>query len=333
MGGLKVNPGDLIAVADAYAELSRRLPHRTARTVEEIQNVLATHGTMGYPVAVGIARATAPAASEVEALSGEFADYSQRFDDSAGQYVAEDRVAAVSFKTAPPDDVVGDQDGTDGEDGEDGEDDRDDDRRPDAPVQGPAAPMTDPSVSRWDGAPPAGQSDGTGFWGVDMSRPAPTPDPLPAPAPHRSRPPCADLTGPSSGVVTVGGDSPQQPDAVGFDLQHTYRFRISGSEFTGQTQMVHIDGKWYQAQWHSYTYEMNRIPVVSGAGQIPALQLPIMSEANTWTPVNLGQVMVESSTHPGATLYLPDPFGVPVKVEDGGLLVNRPVVPIMTSGR
>ncbi len=327
MGGLNVNPRDLIAVADAYAELSRRLPQLASRTVEEMQNVLATHGPMGYPVAAGIASGTGPAVGELESLAGKFADYSQRFDGSAGEYAAEDRAAAMDFKTAPPPDSVGD-----GDDGGDGDDTEHEDRRPGAVVEGPVAPMLDPSVSRWDGQPPAGHSDATGFWGVDMSRPSLTPDPLPAPAPYRARPPCAEVNGPSSGVVTVGGDSPQQPEAVGFDLQHTYRFRISGSEFTGQTQMVQIDGKWYQAQWHSYTYEMNKIPVVSGAGQIPALQLPIMSEANKWTPVSVGQIMTESSTHPGGTLYLPNPFGDPVKVEHGGLILKQPVVPIMTSG-
>lgn len=198
---------------------------------------------------------------------------------------------------------------------------------------GPVAPIPDPSGTRWDGPSPAGEAENTGFWALDLSRASPTGAPLPAPWPYRSGPPpCAVLEGPSSGVLTVGGDSPQNDEAFGFNLQNTYKFRISGTQFTGLTRMVQIDGQCYQAQWQSYTYEMNKIPVVAGAGQIPALQLPIMSQANKWTPVTIGQIMQENSMYPGGTFYLPNPFGDPLRAVGGQLILKNPVVPIMTAG-
>lgn len=133
-------------------------------------------------------------------------------------------------------------------------------------------------------------------------------------------------------VLTVNGQSAQYNDGVGFEMQNAYKFRISGTEFTGQTQMVQLGDTWYQAQWQNYSYEMNKIPVISGSGQIPALQLPIMSEANQWTPVSLGQIVQESGMYPSGTFYLPNAFGDPLHVVGGTLELDTPVVPVMTSG-
>jgi uncharacterized protein YukE len=198
-----------------------------------------------------------------------------------------------------------------------------------------AVPNGIPPAGRWDGPPPAGEVKGTGYWAVDTSRPSGSSTPLPAPAPYESGPPCATdavLTGPPSGVLTVGGDSPQKEDANGFDLQNTYRFRVAGEEFRGVTKMVEIDGKWYQAQWQSYQYEMNKIPVVQGSGDLGGLTLPVMSEANEWTPVTLGQIIRESEQHPGGPLYIPDAKGSSVQVIGGQLITDAPVVPVMRSG-
>lgn len=199
--------------------------------------------------------------------------------------------------------------------------------------EGPAAPLPDPSATRYDGPPPAGAAGGTGYWAVDTSRPVKTGTPLPAPAPYRSAPPpCSNLEGATSGVLTVSGASPQKDDALGFDLENTYKFRISGTEFGGQTQMVQIDGQWYQAQWQSYTYEMNKIPVVTGSGQIPSMQLPVMSQADEWNPVSLTQIMHENAKYSGGTFYLPNAFGDRLEVVDGALQLKTPVVPVMTRG-
>lgn len=94
------------------------------------------------------------------------------------------------------------------------------------------------------------------------------------------------------------------------------------------------------ASWHvrhphgsfDVSYEMNKIPVISGSGQIPTLQVPIMSEANQWTPVSPGQIMQEGAMYPSGTFYLPNAFGDPLQVVGGAPKLDAPVVPVMTSG-
>ena len=192
----------------------------------------------------------------------------------------------------------------------------------------------DPPFTPWDGPPPAGHSAGTGYWAVDITRPSATNAPLPVPPSYRSGTPCVRpdlLTGPSSGLLTVGGANPQSDEAVGADLQNAYKFRVSGTQFDGITQMVQIDGKWYQAQWQNYQYEMNKYPVLQGAGQIPAISVPIGAFTNTWTPVDLSQIAFESGKYPGQTLYLPNLAGGSIKVVDG-VIGSSSVVPVMTRG-
>ncbi|MDV3128881.1 hypothetical protein M1247_28510 [Mycobacterium sp. 21AC1] len=202
------------------------------------------------------------------------------------------------------------------------------------PVQGPPSMSTAPS-GRWDGPPPAGVTPGTGFWAVDYSKPSDGKSPFPAPAPYQSGPPCLTeetSTGPTSGVLTVGGYNPQSKDARGFDLQNTYRFRISGTEFSGDTRMVNVDGNWYQAQWQNYQYEMNKIPVIQGAGDLGAITVPIMSEADDWQRVSIPQIIRESELYDGGTFYIPDGTGASTKVVDGKFQTSTPTVPIMRSG-
>lgn len=195
-------------------------------------------------------------------------------------------------------------------------------------------PPTTPPAGRWSGPAPAGEVPGTGYWAVDLAHPSDAAAPLPTPPPYRSGPPCTanDATGPTSGVMTVGGDSPLKNDALGFDLQNTYRFRISGTEFTGETKMVQIEGTWYQAQWQSYQYEMNKIPVVQGSGDLGALTLPIMSEANDWEPVTIDRIQFESTKYPTGTMYLPDGAGGSIPVVGGAFRTSTPVIPEMHSG-
>jgi hypothetical protein len=133
-------------------------------------------------------------------------------------------------------------------------------------------------------------------------------------------------------ITTKMGKSPQAEEGVGLDLKNTYKFRIAGTQFTGQTQMVQRDGKWYQAQWQSYTYEMNKVPVLSGTGDLGAIQLPYFNEFNHWTPVTWGQIMQENAQYPGDTFTIPNAFGVPISVVGGVPIITTPTVPIMTNG-
>lgn len=92
------------------------------------------------------------------------------------------------------------------------------------------------------------------------------------------------------------------------------------------------DGKWYQAQWQDYQYEMNKFPILQGNGEIPAISVPIGVFTNDWTPVSASQIALESAKYPGETLYLPNlTGGAPIKVIDG-VIGSTPVVPVMTSG-
>jgi hypothetical protein len=146
------------------------------------------------------------------------------------------------------------------------------------------------------------------------------------------------LTGPSAGVTSVGGgsDNPQAAKAWGIDLQGTSRVRVSGTEFNGITNMVQLNGHWYQAQWQEYQYQLNTIPVWQTKGPID-LTLPDMSYANKWQPVSLGQLMQTSTVYPEATIHLPDLNGGTVDIKDGwwadGLpSTGIPTPPVMTRG-
>lgn len=209
---------------------------------------------------------------------------------------------------------------------------------PGNPMHTPPAPdaQGDPPFTPWEGPPPAGHSAGTGYWAVDTTKPSDTNAPLPVPPSYHSGAPCVRpdlLTGPSSGALTVGGANPQSDEAFGADLQNAYKFRVSGTQFSGITQMVQLsDGKWYQAQWQDYKYEMNKFPIIQGTGQIPAVSVPVGVFTNDWTPVSASQVAFESTKYPGQTLYLPNlTGGAPIKVIDGAI-GSTPVVPVMTRG-
>lgn len=78
----------------------------------------------------------------------------------------------------------------------------------------PELPRRDPPIGRWDGPPPPGWHPGTGYWAVDTDHPLDGPNGAPNPSLYQSNPPCVSprsLTGPSTGVTSVGGgsDNPQ----------------------------------------------------------------------------------------------------------------------------
>lgn len=179
----------------------------------------------------------------------------------------------------------------------------------------PQLPRHDPPYARWDGPPPPDWRAGTGYWALDTDHPMAGPNNAPNPSLYQSNPPCVDpraLTGPSTGVQSVvgggGSDNPAKQRATALDMQGTSKVRIVGTEFNGITQMVQVDGHWYQAQWQEYQYEINTIPILQGEGRLGGITLAEMSQANTWQPVSLGELMQKSATYPEATFYLPDPL-------------------------
>lgn len=196
----------------------------------------------------------------------------------------------------------------------------------DVPLGPPTVPPGFPAAP-WD-APPAGQSSQTGEWKLGPTPyDSPVPPP-PAPPPWRKDTNIPDdlAEGPTTGLLTTRPDGPQSGDAVGFDIQQGYQIRLSGYEYTGQTKMVQAsDGKWYQAQWVSTTYEMQTTTVVKGTGDLGGLSsTPTTSE---WKPVTVPQVIAVQSQYPGSTFYLPDGCGGTIPIGDEPSL--GPVVPEM----
>ncbi|WP_293039842.1 hypothetical protein [Mycobacterium sp.] len=205
----------------------------------------------------------------------------------------------------------------------------------------PQLPRHDPPIGRWDGPPPPDWHAGTGYWALDPDHPSDSPNGLPDPSLYQSDPPCVRpdlLTGPSTGVTSIGGgsDNPQKARAWGIDLQGTSRVRISGTEFNGITKAVQVNGRWYQAQWQEYQYQLNTIPVWQTNGPIN-LTLPDMSQAHTWQPVTLGQLMQTSTVYPEATIHLPDLNGGSIDIKGGWWAggpssTGIPAPPVMTRG-
>ncbi|MBO0884849.1 MAG: hypothetical protein J2P17_31860 [Mycobacterium sp.] len=206
----------------------------------------------------------------------------------------------------------------------------------------PQLPYHEPPSARWNGPPPPGWHEGTGYWALDTDHPAEGPNPRPGPSLYQSNPPCVDprsLTGPPTGLSPVGGhsDNPQGHYAEGFDLQGTSKVRISGTQFNGITQMVQVDGHWYQAQWQEYQYQINTIPVMQGTNDLGGLTIPDFTQFNKWQPISLGQLMQTSTNYPEATLYLPNPLkGGSIPIQGGwwaGLpSTGIPTPPVMTRG-
>lgn len=84
--GLDVNPEDLTKVSDEYSQLAAQAAQFGPKAVEEVQRVIATHGAMGYPLAVGIVTRLAKAEARVTAKSRDFVGHSEKFAEHAHTY-------------------------------------------------------------------------------------------------------------------------------------------------------------------------------------------------------------------------------------------------------
>ena len=74
-------------------------PHAVA----EVQRIIATHGPMGYPVAVGIVTNLAHRQAVLDAKIADFGHHSQRFTEHAATYTDQDRDAAQTYDFSPTD--------------------------------------------------------------------------------------------------------------------------------------------------------------------------------------------------------------------------------------
>jgi Excreted virulence factor EspC, type VII ESX diderm len=94
---LNVNPADLQRVAGDYAEIQAHAAAVGPQTVEEVRRIIATHGPMGYPVALGVATGLARRQAALDAQAARFGEHSQRFTEHAATYATEDRDAAHRY--------------------------------------------------------------------------------------------------------------------------------------------------------------------------------------------------------------------------------------------
>ncbi len=111
-GQLNVAPVELLRFAEAYADLGAQTAALVPRATQALQQVIATHGAMGYPVALGIAAGLATQEPALSGKSTDFSEHSRRFTEHADTYAGQDKANAVSYRTGPPL-APGDEEGKD----------------------------------------------------------------------------------------------------------------------------------------------------------------------------------------------------------------------------
>ena len=98
-GKLDVNPADLHNVADQYAELQTAAAAIGPQAVDEVNRIIATHGAMGYPVAVGVVAGLARRQARVEGKAADFGVYAARFREHAATYQTGDLEGAARYQS------------------------------------------------------------------------------------------------------------------------------------------------------------------------------------------------------------------------------------------
>ena len=95
---LDANSADLNNVADQYAELQTAAAAIGPQAVDEVNRIIATHGAMGYPVAVGVVAGLARRQAQVEGKAVAFGRYAERFNEHAAAYISQDRDGAGGYR-------------------------------------------------------------------------------------------------------------------------------------------------------------------------------------------------------------------------------------------
>jgi hypothetical protein len=98
-GKLDVNPADLHNAADQYAQLQAAAAAIGPQAVDEVNRIIATHGPMGYPVAVGVVAGLARRQAQLDGKAADFGRYAARFTEHAAQYQSGDRDGAQMYQT------------------------------------------------------------------------------------------------------------------------------------------------------------------------------------------------------------------------------------------
>ncbi|ANW65664.1 hypothetical protein BCA37_20735 [Mycobacterium sp. djl-10] len=191
------------------------------------------------------------------------------------------------------------------------------------PIPGSVPPTTA------DLAPPPDSARGGGYWSVDRSQGGfdkPVHGPV---APWQRAMDPSDmkqLTGPSSGMQEVA-----EPNWPGMEaepiahLQEAYRLRITGQSFDGSAEHVRWiqeDGRWYQAKWIDYEFEMEHVQTMKFEQDLAGLpSLP--TGLNDWQPTTIQQIHEAVARNPRLTMYIPDLCGPPVVIGSG----SQPIIP------
>jgi hypothetical protein len=101
MAHLDVDPADLLRAAGDYTDLQLRAAAIGPKAVEEVQRIIATHGPIGYPLAVGVVAGLARRQADLDTKATHFGRYSQRFTEHAAAYRDQDLQNARNYG-APP---------------------------------------------------------------------------------------------------------------------------------------------------------------------------------------------------------------------------------------
>ena len=91
---LDVNPADLRNVAEQYTQLQTAAASLGPQAVDEVSRIIASHGAMGYPVAVGVVAGLARRQAALEKKAADFGTYATRFQEHAASYELGDREGA-----------------------------------------------------------------------------------------------------------------------------------------------------------------------------------------------------------------------------------------------
>ena len=94
---MRVNPADLNNAAEQYTELQMAAAAISPQAVDEVNRIIATHGPMGYPVAVGVVAGLARRQAKVEGKAADFGVYATRLNEHAATYVDQDQAGARGY--------------------------------------------------------------------------------------------------------------------------------------------------------------------------------------------------------------------------------------------
>ncbi len=103
MSKLDVNPADLRNVADQYTQLQVVASAIGPQAADEVNRIIATHGQMGYPVAVGVVAGLARRQAQLEGKAADFGVYAERFEEHAAAYESGDQEGAEKYRDADGD--------------------------------------------------------------------------------------------------------------------------------------------------------------------------------------------------------------------------------------